>query len=104
LTTPSTVSCPHCLNDVPKGALVCRGCQAELTYGPPKMAEALSFLVPAFLAWLVVSFFEALIFDNSTILFIIFLAVFIPLLRKSRKFVNDKYKDSVYFNRHYKTQ
>jgi len=28
------LSCPHCLGRVPNGARVCRGCHAEVEYGP----------------------------------------------------------------------
>jgi hypothetical protein len=31
----SDLTCPHCHNNVPNGASVCRGCQAEVEYGAP---------------------------------------------------------------------
>lgn len=31
----SDLVCPHCHGDVPRGARVCRGCQAEIEYGAP---------------------------------------------------------------------
>lgn len=27
------IICPHCRSEIPHGAKVCRGCQAEITYG-----------------------------------------------------------------------
>jgi len=32
----SNLTCPHCHNSVPMGASVCRGCHAELKYGPSR--------------------------------------------------------------------
>ncbi|BBP01657.1 hypothetical protein [Sulfuriferula nivalis] len=31
----SDLICPHCHTEVPHGATVCRGCQAEVEYGVP---------------------------------------------------------------------
>lgn len=31
----TNLMCPHCHNNVPHGASVCRGCQAEVEYGAP---------------------------------------------------------------------
>lgn len=31
----SHIECPHCRSEVPNGAKVCRGCQAEIEYGAP---------------------------------------------------------------------
>ena len=31
------MTCPHCLSQVPRGATVCTGCQAEVEYGPARM-------------------------------------------------------------------
>lgn len=39
----SDLICPHCHGSVPRGAKVCRGCQAEIEYGAPPFA----FLVVA---------------------------------------------------------
>ncbi len=30
--------CPHCHTNVPNGATVCTGCQAEVEYGAPRFA------------------------------------------------------------------
>jgi hypothetical protein len=34
----SDLVCPHCHGNVPHGAKVCRGCQAEIEYGAPPFA------------------------------------------------------------------
>jgi hypothetical protein len=39
----SYIVCPHCLDNIPYGASVCRGCQAEVKYGQ----------IPGFLIFLV---------------------------------------------------
>lgn len=38
----SELVCPHCRESVPRGATVCRGCQAEIEYGAP---SALYFIL-----------------------------------------------------------
>jgi len=42
---PTTLTCPHCYAQVPRGATVCRGCKAEVHYG----AGQTSFWVTAIL-------------------------------------------------------
>lgn len=46
-----TVICPHCHTEVPHGARVCRGCQAEVEYGTPPAALLFVLLVAFFAAW-----------------------------------------------------
>lgn len=47
----SELVCPHCHGDVPRGAKVCRGCQAEIEYGcPPALFLAL-IIFTAFLGF-----------------------------------------------------
>ena len=43
----NTLICPHCRADVPRGATVCRGCQAEIEYGVPKGAYGIALLAAA---------------------------------------------------------
>jgi hypothetical protein len=38
-------TCPHCHTQVPHGAKVCTGCQAEVEYGAPKEALMAVFVV-----------------------------------------------------------
>ena len=45
------LTCLHCMNpEVPNGAKVCRGCQAQIEYGAPKFAIALAIFLPFFIA------------------------------------------------------
>jgi uncharacterized protein YdhG (YjbR/CyaY superfamily) len=44
---PDLLKCPHCHGDIPKGARVCRGCQAEVQYGAPWWANIGALLVGA---------------------------------------------------------
>lgn len=32
------LTCPHCRSNIPYGAKVCKGCQAEIDYGTPPFA------------------------------------------------------------------
>jgi hypothetical protein len=43
--------CPHCHTNVPHGARVCTGCQAEIEYGTPLAAFLIAFLASGFLGW-----------------------------------------------------
>ncbi|MDR5756159.1 hypothetical protein [Caballeronia sp. LZ035] len=50
----SDLTCPHCLYGVPRGAQVCRGCQAEVYYGLPKESGTVILLAAGlcvFLGW-----------------------------------------------------
>jgi hypothetical protein len=45
--------CPHCRTEVPHGANVCTGCQAEIEYGTPNSAFLAVFIAATFLgAWI----------------------------------------------------
>ena len=41
------LGCPHCHAEIPHGARVCRGCQAEVEYGPPRWAKIGAFIAGA---------------------------------------------------------
>jgi uncharacterized membrane protein HdeD (DUF308 family) len=45
----SDLICPHCRGNVPRGATVCRGCQAEIEYGVPGFAFLIVAIVSAYL-------------------------------------------------------
>ncbi|MDP1970592.1 MAG: hypothetical protein Q8K42_06610, partial [Methylobacter sp.] len=45
----SDLACPHCRGTVPRGASVCRGCQAEVEYGAPTFAILFVAIVSAVL-------------------------------------------------------
>lgn len=40
--------CSHCRGAVPRGATVCRGCQAEIEYGAPPFAYLVVLIASAF--------------------------------------------------------
>jgi hypothetical protein len=44
------LTCPHCHGEIPHGARVCRGCQAEVEYGAPWWANIGALILGAF-AW-----------------------------------------------------
>ena len=97
-----TVTCPHCLNNVPWGARVCRGCNAEITYGPPLIAQAIALLIPTIIAWSVIQFVDKYLISNDTLLAVVFLAIFIPIVIKTMKYCKNRYKDNTYFKRLYR--
>ncbi len=47
----SEITCPHCYSEVPRGAQVCRGCQAEIEYGMPPGAILVVLVAAAFCGW-----------------------------------------------------
>ena len=47
----SDMTCPHCHGTVPRGATVCRGCQAEVKYGGPRIAYIAVAFVSLFLGF-----------------------------------------------------
>lgn len=49
----STMTCPHCHTEVPYGATVCRGCQAEVDYVPPGSVYVGSIIGALIVAWMV---------------------------------------------------
>jgi hypothetical protein len=52
----SDLVCPHCYTEVPRGASVCRGCQAEIEYGTPAAAIVAVAIASLFLAIKTVAF------------------------------------------------
>jgi len=75
------LTCPHCYAEVPHGARVCRGCHAEVEYGPP--------------GWLIV---VLLIFSISFRSWVVGIGVFIIGL----VLLAYIFKDRVVFKRGYK--
>jgi hypothetical protein len=45
--------CPHCQTPVPGGAMVCRGCGAEIVHGPSRRQQALIGIIFVFAGVLV---------------------------------------------------
>lgn len=46
------IKCPHCYEIVPRGARVCKGCQAEIDYGTPSFIAMLSLIVSVVLGFI----------------------------------------------------
>lgn len=87
----SNLVCPHCHNDeVPRGALVCRGCHAEVHYGYSIKEYCFLFIGAGVLAMIVGSFFESLF---NTAFFIALIGGFI--------YMRTKAKNRIIFRRNY---
>jgi hypothetical protein len=93
----SNLVCPHCRSQVPRGATVCTGCQAEVKYGPANGLFGAALLAGAFVGYKVG---HALPDSMSFGGWIAGLAVFGGLAALIRKF----YSDRVVFNRVYRTR
>ncbi|WP_199540427.1 hypothetical protein [Paraburkholderia kururiensis] len=93
----SDLTCPHCRNLVPRGATVCRGCQAELKYGAPNGAFGVALLAGVF-AGVVVD--KALPPSASIAGWIVGAAIFFGLSGVVRKI----YANRVIFKRIYRTR
>lgn len=52
--------CPHCRTEVPHGAKVCRGCQAEIEYGTPNFVGFIILLLSILAGFKLHSLFENL--------------------------------------------
>jgi hypothetical protein len=89
---------------VPQGAFVCRGCQAEIQYGPPVSAYLAALIGSVFIG-LCTGVVTANILPNalSFLYVIVGVGVFIGLLIKFLGAIGRKYKDRVYFKRYYRT-
>lgn len=97
-----TVTCPHCMNDVPWGAQVCRGCHAEIRYGTPR-GVAVFLLILCFIAggW-VTELAKNYITTNSTFLWVVFGAIFLSCAWASRKICERLYDGKAVFRRFYR--
>ncbi|MGH8086007.1 MAG: hypothetical protein ACREPV_12145 [Lysobacter sp.] len=90
----NVVACPHCHGEVPFGAKVCRGCQAEVEYGTPPAAALLVFLLAFFGAWYVGSSFGSAF---GWVALVVFLGGGIYLCQRA-------FKHRVSFKRIYRTR
>ena len=93
----SDLTCPHCRGSVPRGATVCRGCQAEVTYGGPRSA---------FLALAVASLFLG--FQTAAIVPVgvkwFGWVIGLGALFGGSVWLNNLFKDRVRFRRIYRTR
>ncbi len=89
------LTCPHCLGSVPRGASVCRGCQAEIEYGT-------SFF--EIVALIFISIFVGVLTDSmlpNTLSFVGWIVVF-GSLYAGGKHLREKNKDRAEFKRIYR--
>ncbi len=77
MASDSTVTCPHCMNAVPWGARVCRGCHAEITYGTPRGVAILFTVLCVIVGWYVTKLVHDNLSTNSTLLWTVFGVVFL---------------------------
>lgn len=89
------MQCPHCMSEIPHGAKVCRGCQAEIEYGTPPVLFLIYLGVSAYLGYMV---------GTSTWTFLgwivgVVLFIGLAILSESKLFAN-----RINFKRIYKTQ
>lgn len=90
----SSIVCPHCHTNVPLGAKVCRGCQAEVEYGAPPAALLISLFVA------VVVGINVGTSTHSFVGWAVFIALSIGSVYGCIKF----FKDRVNFKRIYRTK
>lgn len=97
-----TVTCPHCVTEVPWGARVCRGCQAEIEYGTPRGITAFLGIICLIAGWYAAKVFHLYITDNSTVLWAVFGIVFGGLALLCTRFCRRRYANKTMFKRFYR--
>ena len=90
----SELLCPHCRSEVPYGAKVCRGCQAEIEYGCPPVLFFILVAACGFLGSKVADFMPT-IFGWAT---------FIGGVIAGGIFLSKVFSERVVFKRLYKTK
>ena len=88
------IICPHCHNEIPQGASVCRGCQAEVEYGAPGSSYVLALFIAIYLGWFV---------GNKTMSEIGW-AIFIAAFVGGIVLMNKIFKNRIKINRVYRTR
>lgn len=104
MSSDRNLSCPHCMNNVPWGARVCRGCHAEISYGTPPFI-AITLTVLSVVAGFVVGklFHDLLSITNSTVLWIVCGATTLLGWWFSFKNCRRFFRERTWFKRIYKT-
>lgn len=97
-----TVTCPHCLNNVPWGARVCRGCHAEISYGTPFSAVVVFTVLSVGAAWFSAKFAHDHLSTNPTFLWWVFGGVLAVSSVLSWKACKRLYNGSTSFSRRYR--
>lgn len=97
-----TVTCPHCMNEVPWGAHVCRGCQAEIEYGTPRVVTAFLGILCLIVGWYAAKVVRLYVTDHSTVLWTVFAIVFGVLAAVCTRFCKRRYAGKTMFKRFYR--
>lgn len=97
-----TVTCPHCMNHVPWGARVCRGCHAEIEYGTPRSVIAFLGIFCLLAGWYAAKVFRLYITDSTVVLWTVFGIVFGTLALVCMKFCRRRYAYKTMFKRFYR--
>jgi hypothetical protein len=96
------VTCPHCMNQVPWGAHVCRGCQAEIQYGTPRAVTAFFGILCLILGWYAAKVVRLYITDHSIVLWTVFGIVFAASVSACTRFCRRRYAGNTVFRRFYR--
>lgn len=104
MQTNQTVSCPHCMNNVPWGASVCRGCHAEISYGTPQASIVVFIIVSVAAGWYAAKLVHDHLSTNSTVLWVVFGIVFALVGVLSIKICKRLYTGRTWFRRVYRTK
>lgn len=101
----SELVCPHCRGIVPRGASVCRGCQAEIVYGEwPKYLNGMLFIVCIVLAATVGQIAAKIVPSNLySIVWIVVIGIFSGSYFASFRAIHPRFRDRVKFKRIYRT-
>ncbi|CAM7676798.1 MULTISPECIES: hypothetical protein [Enterobacterales] len=88
------IECPHCKSEIPHGANVCRGCQAEISYGPSGFSYAITLIVP-----IVCGYFLAKKVDAELLKWVLFFVAAVPLWWLLGKYLLVRKADRINFER-----
>ena len=102
MTSNNTITCPHCINEVPWGAQVCRGCHAEIRYGTPRGVAVFFLILSVVAGWWAAKLVHDFITTNSTFLWVVFGIVFASCAFASRKMCKGFYDGKTVFRRFYR--
>lgn len=97
------IVCPHCHSEIPRGASVCRGCQAEIKYGRIGcMGEIISVLLSYFLLFPIEKLLFSSEFQGPDKVYYIIGSWLVCYLIAKYLFVARFYKHRISFVREYK--
>ncbi|EEP7800063.1 hypothetical protein HCK70_002164 [Salmonella enterica] len=94
------ITCPHCRSEIPHGANVCRGCQAEISYGTSGFMMLVLLICPLVIAAFLSSLLDAVGFSKlPNIKLAIEICACIAMWIYGIKWSQRKYKDRIRFER-----